>query len=68
MLEVKNECVNCGLPCIGDQCQYRHVKHYICDNCLEEFQPDELYLCNGQELCKDCLAEQFETVEEIIEV
>lgn len=56
MVEIKNECCDCaapGYPCQGDSCPYRHVKHYYCDNCGDEV--DELYVVDGEELCRDCL-------------
>ena len=52
--EWRNDCVSCGLPCLGDACQYRHVPYLICDDCESEYE-DKLYILYGQELCSDCI-------------
>ena len=60
---ITNECVDCGLPCLGDACPFRHVVRWHCVECQEEFSPDELYLYEDEEtLCQDCLLEKFKTV------
>ena len=64
MRKITNECVCCGLPCIGDSCEYRNVVRYYCDDCQEEFNPNELYDVDGDELCEDCLKARFKTVAE----
>lgn len=61
MIKIRNECCDCGLPCLGNTCPNLHVKHYICDICGNE--PDHLYRYEGQELCIDCIKEQLEEVE-----
>lgn len=38
MIIYENECVACGLPCLGSSCTYRNVPHYICDQCGEEIE------------------------------
>lgn len=60
MKKIENGCVNCGLPCIGDACRYRNVARFYCDECGFE---ERLYRYEGRELCKDCLAEEFDVVE-----
>ena len=64
MRTVNNECVDCGLPCIGDACRYKNVIRYYCDKCKEEFNSDELYDVDGEMLCIDCLMKQFKTIAE----
>ena len=60
MLEYENECVSCGLPCLGSSCPNRNVPHFYCDKCGEE---TELYHFDGEELCIDCITEMLEKVE-----
>ena len=60
MKKVENECVNCGLPCIGDACRYRNAVRYYCDKCGEE---EKLYHYGDRELCADCLLLEFDVVE-----
>ena len=52
----EDECVSCGLPCLGSACPNRNVLHIDCDNCDEEIT-EEVYLYDGKEYCKDCLLE-----------
>lgn len=59
MKRTENECVDCGKPCIGDACPYRHVERHYCDSCGEE---DELYLYNDEDLCLFCLLDKLERV------
>ena len=56
MVETRDECVHCGMPSLGKSCPNRSVTHYICDECGDEV--DELYIDEGDELCKDCLIER----------
>lgn len=60
MIKYENECVDCGLPCIGDRCKYRNVPRLYCDQCGEE---SELYHYDGEELCLDCIKKRLEKVE-----
>lgn len=67
MMQTKDECVNCGIPCFGDQCPQRSVTRYYCDDCGAECDPDELYIYEDEsQLCKSCLVErvvgQYKTV------
>ena len=59
MIKIENDCVCCGLPCLGDGCPYRNVLHYYCDHCGSE---EKLYHYEDLELCEECLLEQFEVV------
>ena len=60
MIKVENECVDCGLPCLGSACRYSRVTRYYCDECGEE---TELYHFEGEELCIDCIIDSLEKVE-----
>ena len=59
--KVLNECVDCGLHCLGNSCPNRNVVRIYCDECGEEV--DELYLFEGQELCSHCVLEKLERVD-----
>ena len=59
MRRVENECVYCGLPCLGSACSYRNVVRYYCDKCEEEINPDDMYEVDGQDLCEWCLKDMF---------
>lgn len=61
MIKTTDECVNCGLPCLGDSCLNRNVRHLVCDKCGDE--SDRLYIFDREELCEGCLLKQFETIE-----
>lgn len=64
----KNEdgCVGCstmGLPCLGNSCSNRNIISYFCDDCEDEFDPEELYVNeDGEELCTECFLSNYETV------
>jgi hypothetical protein len=60
MIKYENECVSCGLPCLGVSCPYREVAHYYCDCCGGE---GKLYHYDNKELCEECLLKNFEVVE-----
>lgn len=60
MRKVENDCVDCGLPCLGHLCPYQNVVHYYCDKCGAE---EQLYYFGDQELCADCVLESLEKVE-----
>jgi len=53
MVKYENECVGCGLPCLGDSCPNRHVPRYYCDECGEEI--DAYFDVNGEMICDDCI-------------
>lgn len=66
MKEVTDECVSCGLPCLGNSCPYSHVEHWYCDDCKGEFAQEELYVTeDGETLCQDCLLGRFKTVDQM---
>lgn len=47
------------MGCLGSTCKYQNVPHYYCDKCGDE---DKLYNYDGEQLCKDCLLENFDIV------
>lgn len=51
MIVYRNECVDCGLPCLGLSCPYSHVERTYCDQCGDQAETTELY---GMDLCDDC--------------
>ena len=59
MIKIKNECVGCGLPCIGSACPHRNVIRCFCDKCKEEVDPGDLYEVDDVDLCEDCLKLMF---------
>ena len=59
MRKVFDECVDCGLPCLGSSCPYKFVPRYFCDQCKEETQ---LYQFNDKELCINCIVSELEKV------
>lgn len=66
MREVTDECVGCtsmGLHCIGSSCPNRNVVHYYCDRCGDEFDSNQLYQYEGEEVCGNCILEDFERIE-----
>lgn len=60
MIKYENQCVDCGLPCMGNDCKYRHVPVYICDCCGDEAV--DLYMYDDEELCIDCIISRLEKV------
>ena len=64
MTKYENECCGCATesyPCLGSACPNRHVPHFYCDKCGEDVE--ELYKVDGEELCEECLKDNFEKVE-----
>lgn len=61
MKKVENECVQCGLPCLGSSCPNRNVTRFYCDNCGEE---ETLYEYEGEELCIECIKKSLTEVTE----
>lgn len=52
----ENHCVDCGLPCIGNDCPYKSVEVHYCDYC------GEYAICkiDGEDLCKKCANNYFD--------
>ena len=64
MIKYEDECCGCATesyPCLGSACSNRNVPHFYCDKCGEDVE--ELYKVDGEELCKECLLNNFEKVE-----
>lgn len=61
MQKIENDCVDCGLPCLGNSCPYRNVKHIYCDDCGEEHE--NIYKYDDEELCINCIEKRLEKVE-----
>lgn len=64
---LEGECCGCaspGYPCVGEICKFRNVPHYYCDKCKQEFEPEELYCMDDEELCVDCLLLNFKSVKQ----
>ena len=63
MIKFENECCGCATesyPCIGSACPNRKVPHLLCDRCGDDVE--ELYKCDGEELCEECLLKTFEKI------
>ena len=59
MIKYENDCVNCGLPCIGNSCSYINVPHFYCDECTEEAK---LYYFDDEQLCLNCIENRLQKV------
>ena len=60
MQKTFDECVGCtdiGLHCIGSGCPNKNVTRFFCDRCGDEMS--NIYDCEGEELCVDCLKKIF---------
>ena len=55
MIKYENDCVACGLPCLGEFCPNRHAPHMYCDRCGEEV--GSYFIIDGEMICDDCLAD-----------
>ena len=63
MIKVENECLGCkdiGLTCFGVRCPYKDVPRFYCDRCGRE---EKLYHYDGEELCANCILEEYEIVD-----
>ena len=60
MIVIENECVDCGLPCIYELCQYYQVMRFYCDSCGDE---ENLWHFDGEQLCLSCILDRLERVE-----
>lgn len=61
MVKTENNCLMCGLPCLGSGCPYRNVKHCYCDKCGDDVET--LYEYNGKQLCKYCVLDELPQVD-----
>lgn len=64
MITYENECVGpCPQGCMGSSCRYQHVPHYFCDECGEEFDPEDLYENGGDSMiCTECILDQYKKI------
>lgn len=63
MFRVENNCVGpCPQGCMGSGCPMRYVHVVSCDRCGAEVDPEELYVYDDEELCRDCLLDAVPTV------
>ena len=62
MIKYENECICCPpeMGCLGSTCRNRNVKHLYCDRC--KVACEELYDVDGEELCEECLKDNFERI------
>lgn len=60
MIKIENHCCDCavpGYPCQGASCPLTHVEVHYCDKC--EYELEDIYDVDGEELCEDCLKDKF---------
>lgn len=55
MVKYENRCVDCGLPCIEEACQYMKMPVYYCNHCGREVELYELISFADADLCKECI-------------
>jgi len=60
VIKKENECVDCGLPCLGSSCPNRNVIRIYCDKCGDE---GKIYHYDGEHLCISCIEETLKEVE-----
>ena len=62
MIKYENECVGCPpeMGCMGDSCPNIKVPYLLCDRCSDDVE--ELYKVDGEELCEECLKDNFEKI------
>lgn len=56
-----NECVGCPQGCID--CGRKRVVLYFCDECGEEFDPDDLYEDGNRMVCGPCILGHYDHIE-----
>jgi len=59
MRRYEDECVSCGLPCLGSSCPNRNVLRIYCDRCGDETYAD--YSFDDEDLCRDCLEKELDS-------
>ena len=60
MVEYEDDCVGCPQGCIN--CGRRETPHWYCDECGEEFDPEDLYDVEGDMVCEECILSQYEKI------
>lgn len=61
MITYEDECVSCGLPCLGSSCPNRNVPHFYCDECEDEA---DLFEYDEEQLCIKCIEERLTKITE----
>lgn len=56
MRRYEDECVSCGLPCLGSSCPNRNVLRIYCDRCDSEAD----YCFDEEDLCENCLEKELD--------
>lgn len=61
---IEDECVGCppNMGCLGSSCPNTNVKRYYCDKCEGEFDPEKLYVVDGEDVCVNCILKEYRTV------
>lgn len=59
MLKIENQCVDCGLPCLGDSCKNRNTRVFYCDYCGDEGAG---YRIDGEDFCGRCIQAYVDSV------
>ena len=68
MIRYEDDCVGCGLPCIGSSCPHSSkTPHYFCDDCGSEVSGDELYIhpTSDEQLCSTCMLAKLDKAEDL---
>ena len=62
MIKYENECVDCPpeMGCLGIGCPNREVPHLYCDRC--DADCEELYILGNEQVCEECLKDNFERI------
>lgn len=65
MVVYEDECVGCPthMGCLGSACPYMNVPHYFCDECGEEWDPEDLHKVEDKMICEECLFEMFPQID-----
>ena len=58
MIKFENECVGCPQGCV--HCGRDKTQHLYCDRCGADCE--ELYVFDGEELCEECLLDNFDKI------
>lgn len=64
--EIEDGCVGCPpeMGCLGSSCPNKNIRvySYFCDKCGDEFDAEELYVVDGDDICAECLLNEYQTV------
>lgn len=62
-----SECVDCGLPCLGNSCPYYKVAHFYCDTCGASSEDTDMYNFSNEDICNDCYEKKVKEILQDIE-